>query len=92
MEAMLMRSEAMEAEIARVLADVRSALHDVRVATQRTAAEHEQMAAWYADHGDEGAAWTERRTATAQRQRLADLDAALDALEDAVSAALDLDP
>ena len=87
-----MRSQAMEAKIARILARVRSALHDVRVETQRTAAEHEQTAAWYAEQGDEAAAWMERRTATVQRQRLADLDAALEALEDAVSAALDLDP
>ncbi len=57
------------------------------------AAEHERMAAWYAEHDDETAARMERSTAMSQRQPLADLDAAFQALQGAMSAALDqLDP
>jgi hypothetical protein len=85
-------ARAMADNSARTLAHVRSASHDVRVQTQPTAAEHERIAAWYAEHADEAAAWMQRRAATVQRQRLADVDAARQALEDAASAALDLDP
>lgn len=70
---------------------VRSALQEVRVQIQRTAVEHDQMAAWYAKHHDQAAAWMERRAAAMQRGRLADLDAALQALEEAVSDAFDQD-
>jgi uncharacterized alpha-E superfamily protein len=75
------------------LGRVGSALHELRAETQRTAAEHERMAAWYAQHGDEPAARMQRRTAASQHQLLADLDAAFHALQDTMSAALDqLDP
>jgi hypothetical protein len=50
------------------------------------------MAAWYTEHDDQAAARLERRTAAAQRQLLADIDAAFGALEAAVYAALELDP
>ncbi len=73
------------------LARVRPVLGEVRVQAERTATEHEQMAAWYTRHGDHAAAGVERRAAAVQRQRLADLDAAFQALEEAVSAALNLD-
>jgi hypothetical protein len=79
-------------QIRRALGLVRSALQEVRVESQRTAAEHDRLAAWYAKHHDQAAAWMERRAATMQRLRLADLDAALQALEEAVSATLDQDP
>jgi hypothetical protein len=70
----------------------RSALDDLRVETRQSAAEHERMAAWHVGRGDQVAAQMERRTAAVQRQLLADLDAAFEALEAAVSAALELDP
>jgi hypothetical protein len=73
------------------LARVRPVLSEVRVHAERTATEHEQMAAWYAKHGDHATAVMERRAAAVHRQRLADLDAAFQALENAVSAALNLD-
>ncbi len=78
-------------QIRQALGLVRSALQEVRVQIQRTAVEHDRMAAWYAKHHDQAAAWMERRSATMQRQRLADLDAALQALEEAVSDAFDQD-
>jgi hypothetical protein len=67
-------------------------MDDLRVKTQQTAAQHERMAVWYTEDGDQAAAQMERRTAAVQRQLLADLDAAFEALEAAVSAALELDP
>ena len=75
----------------RTLGGVRSALQEFRLATQGAMAEHERLAGRYARQGDRAAAWMERRAAAVQRQRLADVDAALDSLEAAVSAALDLD-
>ncbi len=89
---MLTKWQAQRDELALTLAGVRSALLGVRGEAQRAAARHERMAAWYAEHGDEAAAWMERRTAAVQRQLLADLDAAFQALETAVSAMLELDP
>jgi hypothetical protein len=91
-EAMLTSWQAQQDEIILTLAGVRAALHGVRVEIQRTAAQHEQLADWYVKQGDEAAAWVERRAAAVQRQRLADLNAAFQALEEAVSAAIDLDP
>src|SRR6266516_1228426 len=58
---MLTSARAMADKSAPTLARVRSAPHDVRVQTQRTAAEHERIAAWYAEHADEAAAWMQRR-------------------------------
>jgi len=78
-------------QIRQALELVRSALQEVRVQIQRTAAEHDQMAAWYAKHHNQAAAWMERRAAAMQRGRLDDLDAALQALEEAVAGALDQD-
>jgi hypothetical protein len=40
-------------EFVLTLGRFRSALRHVGMKTQRTAAEHERMAAWYAEHGDE---------------------------------------
>lgn len=90
-EAIALRSQTVEDQIMPALARVRPVLGEVRVQAERTATEHEQMAAWYTRHGDHAAAGVERRAAAVQRQRLADLDAAFQALEEAVSAALNLD-
>jgi hypothetical protein len=90
-EAIAVRSQTVEDQILPALARVRPVLGEVCVQAERTATEHEQMAAWYAKHGDHAAAGMERRAAAVQRQRLADLDAAFQALEEAVSAALNLD-
>jgi len=87
-----MQGQAQPDEVTRILARARSALDDFRAETQAIAAQHEQMAAWYAEHGDQAAARLERRTATVQQQLLAELDAAFDAMEAAVYAALELDP
>src|SRR6266496_4766757 len=78
-------------QIREALELVRSALQEIRVQIQRTAAEHDRMAAWYAKHHDQAAAWMEWRAAAIQRGRLDDLDAALQALEEAVAGALDQD-
>jgi hypothetical protein len=78
-------------QIRQALGLVRLALQKVRVESQRTAVEHDRMAAWYAKHHDEAAALMERRAAAVQRGRLDDLDAALQALEEAVAGALDQD-
>lgn len=89
---MLTKGPAEPDEITRTLARARSAMDDLRVETQRTAAEHERMAARYAEQGDIATARMEHRTTAVQRQLLTDLDAAFEALEAAVSAVLELDP
>jgi ABC-type nitrate/sulfonate/bicarbonate transport system substrate-binding protein len=89
--AMLMQGQAQPDEVTRILARARSALDDFRAETQAIAAQHEQMAAWYAEHGDQAYAQMERHTAAVQQQLLADLDAAFEALEAAVSAVLEAD-
>lgn len=60
--------------------------------TRRTATEHDLLAAWHAKRGEVDAARAERHAAAVQRLRLAELDAAFDALDKAAFAALDLDP
>jgi hypothetical protein len=88
---MLTTGQAEPDEVARTLARARSALDDLRVETQRTAAQHERMAAWYAEQGKQADAELERHTAAVQQHLLADLATAFEALEAAVSAALELD-
>ena len=85
-----MRSQAMADEIIPALTRLRFVLEEIRLETLQTAADHEHLAAWYAKHRDLAAAHMERTTAAARRQRLADLDAAFEALEQALSAALEL--
>lgn len=68
------------------LTRVRLVLEEVRLETRRTAAENEAMAARYAERGDQAAARMEWAAAAARRQRLADLDTAFEALEQALSA------
>jgi hypothetical protein len=87
-----MQGQAGPEEVARTLARARSALDDFRAETQRLAAEHARLAARYTQRGDQAAARLERRTAVVQHQLLADLEAAFDALQAAVSAVLALDP
>lgn len=86
-----MRSQTVKDQLLPALARLRPVLGEVCAQAQRTATEHEQMAAWHAKRGDHAAAGMERRAAAVQRQRLADLEAAFQALERAVSAALALD-
>jgi hypothetical protein len=71
-----------------VLARVRTVLNGVRAERQQAAIQHEQAAAGHAAHGDAATARLEGRLATQHRQRLADVEAALEALDAAV---LDLD-
>jgi hypothetical protein len=71
-----------------VLALVRAVLNGVRAERQQAAIQHEQAAAGHAAHGDAATARLEDRLATQHRQRLADVEAALEALDAAV---LDLD-
>jgi hypothetical protein len=85
------RAQTVKDQILPALARLRPVLGEVCVQAERTATEHQQMAAWYAKRGDHAAAGMERRAAAVHRQRLADLDAAFQALEEAVSAALNLD-
>jgi hypothetical protein len=70
-----------------VLAGDRAVLNGVRAERQQAAIQHEQAAA-HAAHGDAATARLEGGLATRHRQRLADVEAALDALDAAV---LDLD-
>jgi hypothetical protein len=89
---MLTKWQAQRDELVLALAGVRSVLHEVRAETQRAAAQHERMATWLVERDDQAAAWMERRTAAVQRQLLAELDTTFQALENAVSAVVDLDP
>ncbi|HZD67906.1 MAG TPA: hypothetical protein VFA45_02990 [Actinomycetes bacterium] len=84
------RSQAGE-QILAALGRVRSILDEVTVETQRTATEHESLAAWHAKRGDANAARAERRAAAVLHLRLSDLAAALQALDRVSLAALDLE-
>jgi len=85
-------AKAVQEQIMPALARVRSILDEVGVQAQRTATEHELMAAWHVKQGEVDAARAERLAAEVHHQRLADLDVAFDALDRAAFAALDLDP
>jgi uncharacterized membrane protein YqiK len=89
---MTVGSKAVREQILPALARVRSILDEVSVEAQRTATEHDLLAAWHAKRGDANAARLERQAAAVHQLRLADLDAAFDALDRAAFAALDLDP
>ena len=71
-----------------MLARVRTVLNGVRAERQQAAIHHEHAAACHAAHGDAATARLESRLATQHRQRLADVEGALEALDAAV---LDLD-
>jgi len=87
-----MQGQAQPDQVTRTLARARSALDAFRGETQRLAAQHERLAVRYAQHGDQAAAQLERRTAALQPQLLAELDAAFEAMQGAVYAALELGP
>jgi hypothetical protein len=85
------RSQAIGEQILAALGRVRSILDEVTVETQRTATEHESLAAWHAKRGEANAARSERQAAAVLNLRLADLDAAIQALDRVAFAALDLE-
>jgi hypothetical protein len=89
---MTVRSRAASEQILPALARVRSILDEVTAQARRAATEHDQLAAWYAKRGEPNAAQVERQAAAVHRLRLADLDAAFDALDKAAFATLDLEP
>jgi hypothetical protein len=80
----LTRSQLLSGEAAVVLARVRVVLNGVRAERQQATIQHEQAAAGHAAHGDAAAARLENRLATEHRRRLADVEAALEALDAAV--------
>jgi hypothetical protein len=82
------RSQLLPGEAAGVLARVRAVLNGVRAERQQAAIQHEQAAAGHAAHGDAASARLEGRLATQHRQRLVEVEAALEALD---AALLDLD-
>jgi hypothetical protein len=56
-------------------------LNEVRAERQQAAIQHEHAAAGHAAHGDAAGARLEDRLATQYRRRLADVEAALEALD-----------
>jgi hypothetical protein len=89
---MTVRSQAARKQILPTLARVRSILDELSAEIQRTATEHELLADWHTKRGEAHAARSQRRAAAVQHLRLADLEAAFDALDKVAFAALDLDP
>lgn len=81
-----------QAEILAALARIRSILDEVGADTKRTATQHERLAAWHTKRREAHAARDQRHAAAVQQLRLADLDAALDALDLVAVAVLDRDP
>jgi hypothetical protein len=79
-------------QILAALGRIRSILDEVSVETQRTATEHDSLAAWHAKRGEANAARSERQASAVLQLRLADLDAALQALDRVSLAAMDLEP
>ncbi len=78
-------------EAAAVFARVREVLTGVRAERQQAAIQHEQAAVGNAAHGDAAAARLEDRVAVQHRQRLADVETALAALDALVRVVLDPD-
>jgi hypothetical protein len=81
-----------QAEILAALARIRSILDEVSADTRRTATEHERLAAWHTKRGEAHAARNQRHAGAVQQLKLADLDAALDALDLVALAVVDRDP
>jgi uncharacterized protein YegP (UPF0339 family) len=81
-----------QAEILAALVRIRSILDEVSADTKRTATQHEQLAAWHTKRGEAHAARNQRQAAAVQQLRLADLDAAFDALDVVALAVVDRDP
>jgi hypothetical protein len=80
-----------QAEILAALARIRSILDEVNADTKHTATQHERLAAWHTKRGEAHAARNQRHAAAVQQLKLADLDAAFDALDLVALAVLDLD-
>jgi hypothetical protein len=89
---MMVRSQAAQAQMLAALARIRSILDEVSADTKRTATQHDRLAAWHTKRGEAHAARSQRHAAAVQQLRLADLDAAFDALDTVTVAILDLDP
>jgi hypothetical protein len=89
---MTVRSHAAQAEILAALARILAILDEVSLETQRTVTQHERLAAWHTKRREAHAARSQRHAAAVQQLRLADLDAAFDALDTVTVAVLDLDP
>jgi len=81
----------LSSEAAGVFARVRAVLTGVRAERQQTAIRHEQAAAGHAARGDAATARLEDRMAAQHRQRLAEVEAALAALDALVRVVLDPD-
>jgi uncharacterized protein YegP (UPF0339 family) len=81
-----------QAEILAALARIRSILDEVSADTKRTATQHERLAAWHTKRGEAHAARNQRHAGAVQQLKLADLDAAFDALDLVALAVLDRDP
>jgi hypothetical protein len=89
---MTVRSHSAQAQILAALARIRAILDEVSADTKRTATEHERLAAWHTKQGEAHAARSQRHAGAVQQLRLADLDAAFDALDTLSVAVLGLDP
>jgi enamine deaminase RidA (YjgF/YER057c/UK114 family) len=89
---MTVRPQAAQAQILAALARIRAILDEVGAEAQRTATQQARLAAWHARRGEAHAARSQRQAAAVQQLRLADLDAALDALDLVAVVALDRDP
>lgn len=81
-----------QAEVLAALARIRSILDEVSADTKRTATQHERLAAWHTKRGEAHAARNQRHAGAVQQLKLADLDAAFDALDLVALAVLDRDP
>lgn len=81
-----------QAEILAALARIRSILDEVSADTKRTATQHERLAAWHTKRGEAHAARNQRHAGAVQQLKLADLDAAFEALDLVALAVLDRDP
>jgi len=81
-----------QAEILAALARIRSILDEVSADTKRTATQHERLAAWHTKRGEAHAARNQRHAGAVQQLKLADLDAAFEALDLVALAVVDLDP
>ena len=81
-----------QAEILAALARIRAILDEGSADIKRTATQHERLAAWHAKRGEAHAARNQRHAAAVQQLKLADVDAAFDALDLVALAVLDRDP
>jgi hypothetical protein len=85
-------SQLLSSEAAGVFGVVRAVLNGVRAERQQAAIQHEQTATGHAAQGDAATARLEDQLAAQHRQRLAEVEVALAALDALVCVVLDLDP